>query len=369
MNGLPKTMICRRMASLVVIGSSVLCAQGERGEVSLSDGRVLAGAVALPPLRLYLPEARRHVPVDPGEVLLLRTWVVREEMVHAWVFAEESSRTKIRLPERYPVREYETEVFLRSGGRLRGHVRAASFLVAGAEEDSTYVLRHTHKGKAGDAPDDLVYVRELRLGKPGGGETPPSVRLVSLDGAIPGSEAVAFVLRGAATARAFPADAQGRVAARGLVPGRYDVVIRGPETILHGLEGSGPTGTERDGILEAVAESREFFEEKKVLAAGEAERGVWLLVGLRRRGRTSAGDRLFVRYELWRLAPPRWEIHERVYLFRSVFPAGATPAWPETVRVSELGSVDLSREVSAIPFARAAARALARNPAAEGGPP
>jgi hypothetical protein len=332
----------------------------------------VTGRVELPPLRIFLTEAQRHVRVAPEDVLLVRTWVVKEELVRAWVFAEESSSQKLRLPERYPVRTYETELFLRSGKRLRGHVRAASFWVAGEEEDSTFILRHTHRGETGQAPEDLVYVRELRLGAADGaaGAQPASDSpLVALDGVIPGAETLVFLRRGAATAHAFFSKADGRFAVHGLVPGRYDVVVRGTDTIVHGLRGAAPSGADRERLLEAVAESREFFEEKQVLASGDAGPGVWLLVGLRRRGRTSAGNGVFVRYELWRLArlTPRWEIQERIYLFRSVFPDGTNPVWPEAVRVAELGGIDLSRTVPSMPFAQAAAQALRRSPPGHGG--
>ena len=336
------------MNSLLLIGFSVLCAPGE---VQLSDGTVYAGVVDLPSLRLFVPDVKRHVRVAPGEVLLLRSWIEKEDLVQAYSFVEESSRTKTLLPERYPVRQYRTEIYLRSGTRLSGHLRAASFWVEGEEEDTTLILRHTHKGKPGQSLEDLVYVRELRFNSTE--DLPDAATLLTLRGSIPGAGRVFFHRAGAPNAVSFRIGADGRFAASGLLPGGYLVLVWAPGMIVCGQLGKPLVGQRRQALVKAVEGSREFFEEKKVLALGvrpgepasadaPGTAEVWALVGLRRLGKTSAGESVFVRYELWSLAEPKGRIEKRIYLFRRAFPAGTARRWPRVLAAAELGNVTVT---------------------------
>ncbi len=328
------------MVVSILIGVWACAAQGE---VVVSDGRRHKGDVELPVLRLFVPALAREVRVDPRDIVLLRTWVENEALIRAWTFAEEGSPEKIPLAENYPLRNYATELFLRDGQALRGRVAAVSFDVATADEDLTFVLRAAHKGAPGQAIEDLVYVREIRMGT-----APPAASLARVAGSAPGAENLFLVREEGGSACAAPVARDGAYGRDDIVPGTYRAVLQARRAVAAGLPGGPTRDAVRGEILRATAGFREFFEEKEVLALAGNE-VVWAFVGLARKGGTSAGERTYLRYELWRLEQrtPRWEIRERVYLWREILPQGAAVAWPAVTVVPELATIEVKAPLTA----------------------
>jgi hypothetical protein len=329
------------MVVSIVIGVWACAAQGE---VTLSDGTRHRGEVELPVVRLFVPSLNRQVQIDPRRIALLRTWVEKEELLQAWTFVEEGSPKKIPLGENYPLRNYATEVFLDDGQVLRGHVMALSFDVALTDEDLTFALRATHKGAPGQAIEDLTYVREIKFGTP-----PPAAALARVTGTAPGATNVYLVRAEGGSAFAAPVGKDGKFRCEDLITGTYRAVVRGPRAVAAGLAGEATRDDVRAEILAAVAGYREFFEEKKVLALAGNE-VVWVFVGLARAGKTSAGESTYARCELWRIEKrtPRWEIRERVYLWREILAPGAAPAWPAVAIAPGLAKIDVKAPETAL---------------------
>jgi len=318
------------MVRLVFIGYLSWLAAGE---VLLSDGEKVSGEIDLGELTIYVPQLKRHLRLKQEEIALIRTEVEQQKMLQAWVFVEESSRKKIKLPEFYPVRWYRTEVILKSGQKVRGHVLGKSFYVLGEEEDRRFILRRQHRGKKGQALEDLVFVREVRLGP-----VPKEARLAGLCGKVKGAVQIFAYRLSDPAAVSARVGKDGRFEVRGLIAGSYLLLLRGKEKIALGTLGKKPKEEVRKKVLAQVKESREFFTDKKVLCLGQREGKVWALVGMARFGRTTAGNQTYRRFELWLLSQltPRWEIEKRVYLWREVWPRGARPAWPEVRTFPEL---------------------------------
>ncbi len=329
------------MVASIVIGVWACAAQGE---IVLSDGTRHKGDIELPVLSLFVASMQRQVKVAPSRIVLLRTWVEKEELLRAWTFVEEGSPKKIFLDENYPLRNYATEIFQDDGQVLRGHVTAASFDVATTDEDLKFALRARHKGKPGQTLEDLVYVRELRFGTP-----PPAAALAHVEGAAPGAAGLCLVRAEGGSAFDVPVGSDGKFRGEGFITGTYRAVVRSPGVVALGLPGEAAKEAVRTEILAAVAGYREFFEEKKVLALAGDE-VVWAFVGLARAGKTSAGGNTYVRYELWRLEKrtPRWEIQERVYLWREILAPGAAPAWPAATIVPALSKLEVKAPASTL---------------------
>ncbi len=328
------------MVVSILIGVWACAAQGE---VVVSDGTRHTGDIELPVVRLFVPALAREVRVDPRDIVLLRTWVEHEALIRAWTFAEEGSPEKIALDENYPLRNYATELFLRDGQVLRGRVVAVSFVVAAEDEDLTFVLRAAHKGAPGQAIEDLAYVREIRMGTP-----PPEAALARVAGRAPGVEHLYLVRAEGGGAFAAPVGADGTFARDDMLPGTYRAVLQARRAVAAGLPGGVTRDAVRGEILRAAEGFREFFEEKKVLALAGNE-VVWAFVGLARKGGTSAGQRTYLRYELWRMEKrtPRWEIRERLYLWREILPQGAAVAWPAVTVVAELSAIEVEAPLTA----------------------
>jgi hypothetical protein len=173
---------------------------------------------------------------------------------------------------------------------------------------------------------------------------------------------------GDATAIRSSVDPQGDYAVHNVRSGSYFVVYAGKEgrRVVMGRLGDAPEPPLEGAIGDAVGGAREFFEEKKLLALGVVDRRgskrdfVRALVGLRRTGRTSAGNQTYVRYERWKLEKltPRWEITERVYLYREVIPPGTAHTWPKITVVEGLEKVAVTAKGGTLPLAEKVTRAL-----------
>ncbi len=353
-----QSMIQILISIFVFIGLSLGAAQGK---IHLSTGDAFSGDVDLPVLKVFSTEAKRYVRIKPEEVAVIRTSVLQERMVQAWVFVEESSREKIRFPDWYPLREYRTDVYLKNGRVVTGSVTSTAFFVFGEEEDRRFFLRSRHKGRKGEGLESLHYVDEVFFSEP-----PSRLDMVELAGRIPAMEMMLLVREGGAAAVRALVRKGGAYQARGLVPGRYSLLCYGAERFVISPLGEKTKPELERAVRSAVEKSREFFTEKKVFAVGGNKR-VTVLVGLLRRGKTSFGDQLFVRYELWTFecSSGRWEIRKRIYLFRERKAPSAKHTWPRVFQLPAPQGVDLKGEKSdnprQVPFSEKIAELFGRS--------
>lgn len=221
---------------------------------------------------------------------------------------------------------------------------AASFEVATTDEDMTFALRATHKGAPGQTIEALVYVREIRFGAP-----PPAAALARVAGSAVGATNLYLVRAEGGSAFELTVGADGKFGRDDFITGTYRAVVRTPHSVAAGLPGESTKASVRAEILAAVAGYREFFEEKKVLVLAGNDI-VWAFVGLARAGKTSAGGSTYVRYELWRIEKrtPRWEIQERIYLWREILQPGVAPVWPAVTIVPALAKMAVKAPETAL---------------------
>jgi len=303
-----------------------------RGVVSLSDGDRLEGGIDLPRLKVFAIGPAKWLSIDPADVARIRTRVVSEETAQAWVFVEEGSREKIKLPEWYPIRKYESEITLRDGTVVRGGINATSFHVARSEaEEVRLILRSHEKGEKGQSPNDLVFVREIDFG-----ERPAEKPLAVAKGRVPPGAEIRFVSRDAMHGFEAKVASDGSYIASGMLPGRYDVLCRSGSSILSGFPREDDPRIDaatRARVERAIDAAREFFDQKSILRLwGDAER-VRAFVELRRAGATTldgpGGSMRVRRWEVWEIDPKAdpVRITGRVYLFRELLaPAAGFPA-------------------------------------------
>ena len=334
------TAVAASMAWFVLAGGQAPAASpGEesaevlrRGVVSLSDGDRIEGEIDLPRLRVFAAGPGKWLTIDPADVARIRTEVVSEETAQAWVFVEEGSREKIRLPEWYPIRAYESEITLRDGTVVRGRINATSFHVARSEDEEVRLILRSHeKGRKGQSPNDLVFVREIDFG-----ERPAAKPLAVARGKVPSGSELRFVARDAVHGFEAKVARDGSYVASGILPGRYDAVLRAGARILAGFPAEDDPRIDpatRARVERAIDAAREFFDEKSILRLWRAGERVRAFVELRRAGPTTldgpGGSMRVRRWEVWEIDPGADPVRivGRVYLFRELLaPAAGFPA-------------------------------------------
>ncbi|MBN1420773.1 MAG: hypothetical protein JXP34_18525 [Planctomycetes bacterium] len=340
----------RRLACAALLALPAGAAEDEavrRGVVSLSDGDRMEGEIDLPRLRVFAVGSRKWLSIDPADVARIRTEVVSEQTAQAWVFVEEGSREKIKLPEWYPIRTYESDITLRDGTVVRGRINATSFYIARSEaEEVRLILRSHEKGEKGQSPNDLVFVRELDFG-----ERPAEKPLAVVRGRIPPGAELRFVARGAMHGFEAKAARDGSYVASGVLPGRYDAVMRAGGTILSGFPREDDPRIDpatRARLERAIDAAREFFDRKTILRLwGDAER-VRAFVEMRREGPTTlegpGGSMRVRRWEVWEIDPKAdpVRITGRVYLFRELLPPAAGFPAVRHAFASELAGIEIA---------------------------
>jgi hypothetical protein len=299
---------------------------GRPGTVTLSSGEVLAGTLRLTRgkgLELFETTLRRRLTIRLEEVARLAALPEHEEMAQAWRFLEEGSPEKVKLAYRYPLRKILTEITLRSGASLRGHLVAAPLYVRAAEGERKVLLLADQKGEPDQALADLVYVREVALDGPAA----PALGAASLAVLAPGAREIAAVdLAHEASLELAPG------APAPLVPGRYDIFVRTPKAIVFGLSGAPDAlaPEDRAAIAARIAGIEEFFDGKEVRALAGGPGAARALVELTRArpsdGKDAAGKPYgYIRWELWTLAKSgaSWDVTARLFLFRERVEPGA----------------------------------------------
>lgn len=336
--------------------------EARQGVVTLSDGTVLRGGVSFTAgkrLRVYDLRHRRIHHLDLEQIEAIRTLVDLEKLEEAWAFEEEGKRKKIQLGWTYPLRQYRQEVQLTGGQVIEGHCYAAVLYVDDGEREHRVILPRVQRGKKGEELADLVYPRGVVFGSPGGKTVrapPRSAPLASLRGRIAGLSAVTLIeIR---SERGYPGAVAGGGAFRveGLLPGKYAAFLRRGDEVVAGFPPAAKSSPEEERSMEKrIASLAEFFDDRRiVLRGGESDRP-WLLLELRRRGRTTlpsgSGTARVLRWELWSLRRDgaSWRIASRVFLDRQLIPAGKNFPAPRYRRDPRLWGIDLKAGENALP--------------------
>jgi len=197
---------------------------------------------------------------------------------------------KIKLPEWYPIRKYESDIVLRDGTRIRARINAASFFVARSTgEEVRGILRSHEKGRRAEPERPRLRPR-AGLRRKAGGEAS-----VAREGAGPRGAELCFVGRDAMVGFAAKVSGDGSYVAAGMPPGRYDAVMRAGGEILAGFPVQDDPRIDpatRARVERAIDAAREFFDEKSILRLwGDRERVrafVELRRAVRRRSRAPA---------------------------------------------------------------------------------
>ncbi len=298
------------------------------GVLTLSDGTVFRGRIRTTrgrKLRLFDTRLGRPFDVALGEIHRLNVSVAHEEEYRIWRWVEDGSREKVYTGETRPMRRYETEIVLRNGQVLRGHLVAVLYVyVEGEEKPRKFILKDKDKGRVGQHLSDLVYVDSVRFAGPAPEEGKAAG--IVLEVVPPEALVTAHALprEGDRSYQAVRSRTPGRARFAPLLPGTYDLAVVTKKTIFLRLAvGSGggePLAGEVRAAVEArVAEIPDFFEDRKVLAGVRNGDKVRVLVLKTRRGPTSLGGRrTFRRYEIWSMhkGGDRWLVDRRSWLWR-----------------------------------------------------
>ena len=352
------------LALLPLLACFPAAAQEEdlQGTAVLSDGRVIRGEIEMdaPGLfSLFVPSTKRRYRVPPSKAARLIFSVESEELVRGWMFQEESRNTKIKLPFLRPVRELAVTLILKTGQRITGHLDTAvlHLWAEEGEDEKEYrlVLTSHQRGKKGQKLEDLLWVKEIVLGKAPPLTTPAvlvlspppgvQVRAVSLEDHV----SYAPVKKGRQKKKATGKDGKKGVVFQGILPGKVDLYFLGAETLWAGWpEGSRPPSPKAlEQVKNKIEDVEEFFDEKKVLLARVLPgKRVLALVQGRRLGVTTYKNRKIARWDLYLLKEVdegAWDILLRFFLFRRVGskPGVPVPGVKKTIPVPRYGGIQV----------------------------
>ncbi len=294
------------------------------GTVLLSSGKTIKGEIEMDHpgvFSIYSPEMKRRMRISPSKVARVTFTVEKEELLQGWMFQEESRNTKIRLPFFRPIRELRVTVTLKTGQRIKGHMDPAVLHVfeekGDEEEEHKIVLTSHQRGKKGQKLEDLVWVREIVLGKAGPGTKLSSISIrVSPDILV---RAISLEHRVSYGGKPAKGDI---IHFSGILPGKVFVFAKKDGEIFAGWpEGSKPLSEpDLEAIRNKVADVEEYFDEKRILASGTWKKGMALAVVQGRRiGKTTFKNRKQARWDVYvfeKIEKGVWEIKQRIFLFR-----------------------------------------------------
>ncbi|MGO8703487.1 MAG: hypothetical protein ACLQVA_06690 [Candidatus Brocadiia bacterium] len=300
-------------------------------EVELSDGRTVAGQVALVNDQLIIhndAQAKKYT-VRLAEMKQLESLVEKESMEKKWFFKEDGRDEKVYTGEVYPVRYFNTRVTFGDGRTLEGHIiSTTAFLKVGDDAPERLFLTRQIEGKVGQKLDDIVYVKRIALkGEAAGvlGSIRGTVRLPA------GEKLAAVIAINCQDDTGLTAELAGEGAFKftDCTRGAYDLIVLSDRAIYAGFSAEKAADSARlgAGTLKEISDwsknVRDFFDSHDPLyGAGNLERAYVLIRMERARERpnTLQADTMFRRYEVWLMAKPEdeWVIAKRFVLQRGL---------------------------------------------------
>jgi hypothetical protein len=301
-------------------------------EVELSDGRTVAGQVALANDQLILHDEaqQKKYALRLAEMRQFETLVEKEAMERKWFFKEDGRDEKVYTGELYPVRYFKARVTFGGGRSLEGHIiGTVLYFRSGPDEAAERrFLTMKMEGKVGEKLDDLVYVKRISLkGTAAGvlGSIGGTVRLPA------GEKLLAVIAIHCQDDMSLSAELAGNGAFKftDCTQGTYDLVVLSDRAIYAGFSAekaaeSARLGAETLNEISAWSKNvRDFFDAHDALyGAGNKERA-HVLVRMERgrdRANTLQADTMFRRYEVWLMEKPadEWQIRKRFLLHRDL---------------------------------------------------
>jgi hypothetical protein len=367
------------MGRWVLIAAGLVCMTAQAverrpGAVATSDGVELRGEVWFgnAEIKVYEGEGAsggKYLKVNQDDLARITFTVKKSTMERPWRFKNAGSDEKEYLEGQYPLVELASEVLLKSGQVLKGHVLTVPVMVRvqGREnpmdfDTHKFPLKYQHKGETGQLQKDIVYVTSIRFddatGVVAGGKK------IVLSGVAKGmgklQEVVAYsnehghVIQGKVDAKleTFSVEAP--------PGGKYDLAILTDRSIYVGLSDQVPESKEppralEDGDLKSIAAEvvkfRDFFEDQKVVSLkGNRDAAKALLLQTRVASvndQAALSNKVQHRLDIWRwhLMRTEWRVDTsaRANLFRYEDTRGERP---RDVRfVAKLGAVSAESSI------------------------
>lgn len=281
-----------------------LSQDADQAVVTLSNGERADGAFSLTEgrkLELFDVKKSKRFKIDGPEIVRIGVVVEEEKLEQGWMFKEESDHTKVKLPFKYPLRKLMTDVTLRTGETMRGHV-VCVFYLDKDDERRRFLLLTDQKGEKDQKLEDLLYVKEIVFPNRKAGDAKLGTIKVS----------------GAAAAVSLEREMSFQPPLTGLLSGRYDVYLFGEKKVRYGLTGEGVKEEERKAVEEKVAKIEEFFTRKRIVAIARDGEILRALVELTRTEESHDKGWRYARWEVWTFEATKlsWDVRKRLYLHR-----------------------------------------------------
>jgi len=139
------------------------------GVIELSDGRVLGGwlyTVDRDPVKVFVEAEKRWRLVPLAAVLSITAVIVEEKVEPQWRWKAMGTPQRVYTGRRYPTRRFLWRFRLADGGEMTGAVKGQPIRLAnGAERSGPFVLHERQRGKIGQSPADLIYVRRIIISR------------------------------------------------------------------------------------------------------------------------------------------------------------------------------------------------------------
>ena len=135
------------------------------GSITTSDSKSVSGLVYTTlgkPVKIYDPTPKKFVAFTLAEVSRIDVQIAEQHEEPYWYWKESGSDEKIYTGKTYPWRKYLTTVTFVSGKKITGQFSGLIHIDSDGKKTS-YTLYKRQKGKEGQKPDDLVFVKSIVL--------------------------------------------------------------------------------------------------------------------------------------------------------------------------------------------------------------
>ena len=327
-------------------------------EVVLSDGRTVAGQIALvnDQLIIHNEAQQKNYTVRLAEMKQFETLLEKESMEKKWFFKEDGRDEKIYTGEVYPVRCFNARVTFGDGRALEGRIiSTAALLKVGDAAPERLILTRQMEGKVGEKLDDLVYVKRIALkGEAAGvlGSIGGTVRLPA------GEKLLGVIAIHCRNDMSLLAELAGNGSFKftECAQGAYDLVVLSDRAIYAGFSAEKAADSARLGAetLKEISDwsknVRDFFDTHDPLYGAGNNGRAYVLMRMERardRANTLQPDTMFRRYEVWLMAKPddEWVIEKRFLLRRDLSAGKDAPRERMEIR-PELAGQKISAERS-----------------------